>query len=1203
MSPASATPSTLQPLPLSIASQPSQPLGRLGIIALFKDFETLKSQFDSVLREFNVEPPSPVSSAPSASPSSSPASPSNAAEPVHVLYLGVHFAQKLPEDSALSLYFGTFVRSHESELINRGVRRVTFIVTHGNRDQHPGYFTFRHRANYEEDANVRHIEPPYALYMQLQRLSNFDISYVPTKNHMVHLFAAHPLSSNEAKAAPQAYDGRRFFVRALVRKVNQEDILSNGDDYLDLDAHPEAEYAFVEALNELEIALGGDNRSWRFNSIFLNVLAEAYIDVRQVIALLRALARRYSEKIRRLRVSMVELTLPVKKSPRSTSSTAYRIVATNVTGHVMSVDTYEERRDAQSGQIRFKRVYFDRDQQVNRCTHQEGTQWDGLDIYTPYEVSHPLQTQRLAAEVVDTVYAYDFLPIIEQAIQKSWWRAIQASKSAKPEVLDEKQAAASPSSAAAAAAALPLPAVYLESVELVLPPNANVEDHATLELQTSHRAPGHNDVGMVAFKLTMFTPEYPKGREVILIANDITHRVGTFGPREDLVFKLASKYARQHGLPRLYFAANSGARIGLAEEVKPKIKASWVNNDPNKGVEYLYLSADDYNELKDAVIASKLQVQNAQGQAEDRYVLSDIIGRRDGLGVENLRCSGMIAGETSLAYDDIFTLTYVTGRTVGIGAYLARLGQRCIQKQTPSIILTGYVALNKLLGRPVYTSNDQLGGPDIMYTNGVSHLVVEDDMEGVSAALQWLSYVPSKRFEAAPISPLASLDPIDRPVLFKPGKQPYDPRCLIQGAPNPNAKEQWLNGLFDHKSFMEVLGGWAKEVVAGRARLGGYPVGVVAVETRTVEMVSPADPASPDSKEQVFQRAGGVWYPASAFKTSQAIKDMVAEDLPVFILANWRGFSGGMRDMFDEVLKYGSYIVDSLRAVRQPVFVYLPPGATLRGGAWVVVDSTINEQYVEMYAEDSSRGGVLEAEGTVEVMFRARDLLKTMHRLDDQLVELDRQLAELDKVDSKTSAAKAEAAPSSSETRDTIVKQIRTREKALSPIYHQVAVQFADLHDTPGRMKAKGAIREIVNWESSRSYFYWRMRRRLQETQILKSIAAADPVYGREEGWKSAMQLFTSWVQKDLTATYAPSTLSNDKMVVEWVESRKGFIESQLAAVHSECMARDLHQLLARAASSSSGDKLVQTLVDAMKRLAPEQKQALQTAVLGSSSQ
>ena len=39
----------------------------------------------------------------------------------------------------------------------------------------------------------------------------------------------------------------------------------------------------------------------------------------------------------------------------------------------------------------------------------------------------------------------------------------------------------------------------------------------------------------------------------------------------------------------------------------------------------------------------------------------------------------MIAGETSRAYDEAFTLSYVTGRSVGIGAYLVRLGQRTIQ--------------------------------------------------------------------------------------------------------------------------------------------------------------------------------------------------------------------------------------------------------------------------------------------------------------------------------------------------------------------------------------------------------------------------------------------------------------------------------------------------------------------------------------------
>ena len=91
--------------------------------------------------------------------------------------------------------------------------------------------------------------------------------------------------------------------------------------------------------------------------------------------------------------------------------------------------------------------------------------------------------------------------------------------------------------------------------------------------------------------------------------------------------------------------------------------------------------------------------------------------------MENLRGSGMIAGETSRAYQDAFTLNYVTGRTVGIGAYLVRLGQRVIQAESAPVILTGHSALNSVLGREVYTSMDQLGGPQIMHNNGVSHMV------------------------------------------------------------------------------------------------------------------------------------------------------------------------------------------------------------------------------------------------------------------------------------------------------------------------------------------------------------------------------------------------------------------------------------------------------------------------------------------------
>lgn len=46
---------------------------------------------------------------------------------------------------------------------------------------------------------------------------------------------------------------------------------------------------------------------------------------------------------------------------------------------------------------------------------------------------------------------------------------------------------------------------------------------------------------------------------------------------------------------------------------------------------------------------------------------------------------------------------------------------------------------------------------------------------------------------------------------------------------------------------------------------------------------------------QIIQQAGQVWFPDSAYKTAQAIRDFSREKLPLIIFANWRGFSGGMK--------------------------------------------------------------------------------------------------------------------------------------------------------------------------------------------------------------------------------------------------------------------------------------------------------------------
>ncbi|KAK3274777.1 hypothetical protein CYMTET_17053 [Cymbomonas tetramitiformis] len=640
----------------------------------------------------------------------------------------------------------------------------------------------------------------------------------------------------------------------------------------------------------------------------------------------------------------------------------------------------------------------------------------------PYPVLNRIQRKQMVAQKTGSTYVYDFVDLFHDRVAEEDPLALTSTVSEEDHPF--------------------------KATELVLNAEGNLE--------ASTRPAGNNDVGMVAFRCWMRTPECRSGREFILVGSDLSHQSGSFSPREDIVYYKALEVARNEGIPSVYISANSGARIGLNEEAKQSIQVAWaVASDPSKGFKYLYYTEADYKKLEGNLFCEKIT-----DEGETRYRIVDIYG---GCGVECLQGSGMIAQQTSAAYDDTFTLSYITGRSVGIGAYISRLSQRVIQHCDAPLILTGAAALNKVLGRQVYASNAQIGGPKVMFNNGVTHQVVRSDAEGCASILRWLSYIPASRACSLPIYP--SSDPVDRPVDWAPGAGPYDPRCLLQGGEVDGFARL---GFFDSGSWTECLGDWGKTVVTGRARLGGLPCGVVAVETRTQERTVPADPGFPGATVQVMQQAGNVWFPDSAYKTANSINDFNREGLPLFIFANWRGFAGGQRDMFDEVLKYGSYIVDALRAYKQPVFVYLPTGAELRGGAWVVIDPTINPDMMRMYAADTAKGNVLEPEGIVEIKFRKADLLKAMKRLDPVYAKLE--------------GAEAKA-----------------REKLLLPIYTQIAVKFASLHDTPGVMKHKGVISEVVPWKDSRVFFYKALRRRLAEVDVAKELGGMNPSLSKEQ--------------------------------------------------------------------------------------------------------
>jgi hypothetical protein len=250
--------------------------------------------------------------------------------------------------------------------------------------------------------------------------------------------------------------------------------------------------------------------------------------------------------------------------------------------------------------------------------------------------------------------------------------------------------------------------------------------------------------------------------------------------------------------------------------------------------------------------------------------------------------------------------------------------------------------------------------------------------------------------------------------------------------------------------------------------------------------------------------------------------------------------------MFDEVLKYGSLIVDSFVAYEQPIFVFIPPHAEIRGGAWVVLDASINSAVMEMYATSkSARGGVLEANGAAAVKYREKDLLKTMRRIDNKLRDLYEKLD----VSSGTDA-------------EDIKKSIALREKSLLPVYTQISVQFCELHDTPGRMKAVGVITKDIEWEDSRTFFFWRLRRKLAEFDLRKKIMFAGDV-GRGTSLMTpidASLMVKQWFIE--SEGCSPHSWDDDKRVLAWMGRNNALLETKIAEMAKKHVADEVYLAL-----------------------------------------
>lgn len=612
---------------------------------------------------------------------------------------------------------------------------------------------------------------------------------------------------------------------------------------------------------------------------------------------------------------------------------------------------------------------------------------NGIGVFHPYPLISHVQLKRQKVRPLETSYVYDFPKILVAA------------------------------------------ANYISPLEIVLREQVLCNN----ELQFADHSDGSNICAAVSWIIACSQNHKPLA---VLMANDISKDIGSFSIVEDQLFAYSMRKARELKIPLIFICSNSGARIGICEAVRKKFKVAW---GPSNSIDYLYLPKEDWDSLKSFVHGEWVEYDGGHV-----FKINAILG---GLGVETLSGSALIASEMAKTYSSVPTLSYVTGRAVGIGAYLARLSQRIIQRANAPIILTGVAALNRLLGRDLYHNNLSIGGPQIMGSNGIAHWVADDDFKGCQEIMKWLLYVSP---QSDNISKFFSTDTVDRPLRpIDANGGSYDPRIVL------------IKEMFDIESWSEVMSNWARSVICGRARLGGIAVAVITPEVRSTQYTIPTDPGNPSSSPLTITQPGCVWTTESAAKTAQMISDADKEGLPLFVLANWRGFSGGQRDLLEGILKTGSNIVYSLSKYQKPVFIYVGPGGPvggeLRGGAWVVLDSQISHYpgMIEMYADEFARGGIIEPAGIVQVKFKGSSKINDGTRIFENC-----------------------KCPSSN------------NEKLLDTVLEA----FVDLHDTCGRMLSVGAIKKIVPWAKARAFFYQRLKRRMYEEDILADIKHIDRV-------------------------------------------------------------------------------------------------------------
>jgi acetyl-CoA carboxylase carboxyltransferase component len=249
----------------------------------------------------------------------------------------------------------------------------------------------------------------------------------------------------------------------------------------------------------------------------------------------------------------------------------------------------------------------------------------------------------------------------------------------------------------------------------------------------------------------------------------------------------------------------------------------------------------------------------------------------------------------------------IMGNCVAGGGYLPVLCDKLLMTDGSGLYLAGPALVKSAIGQEV--SSDELGGAEMHAQISGTIDYRDPDDETCLARLRRLA-AAVRPDEAQPPAPFA------RQASVAPNRPPGDLYDLVD--PNPRADYEIrdvLDCLIDADSFDEYKAEYGQTLVCGTARLGGFPVGIVANQHHRVH---PADGPL---------QFGGVLYVDSAEKAARFVMNCNQDWLPIVFLQDVNGFMVGRDSERDGIIKAGAKLVSAISNSRVPKLTVILGGS------------------------------------------------------------------------------------------------------------------------------------------------------------------------------------------------------------------------------------------------------------------------------------